>query len=474
MLASALSAERFALALAFNVKIKQELERRFPSNFTVKTLNGLGHSAWARFLGRNPEVSDRKLGQLITSLARAQHLDLPGDTWHGVKALVTAAMNAGLVPSVFPVKNPMMTDTGANWVSLSEDNYLDLEEPLISFARAVLIASVKLGFGTGTSPCISFDDQIYLPTCYGAPFPSFPLVLVDEAQDLSPLQHEMVKRAAKDRLIVVGDPRQAIYGFRGADTASMGKLRALREDWIDLPLTLTFRCPKVVVALQQRHAPGFTAAEGNKEGEILDLREEDSWCWYDLPQSDLAVLCRNNAPLISLALRLLSKGISCHMLGRDIGKGLIALAKKICPRGDAAACADAIRSWQLMEESLARANEKEHKISGISDRAESLFAVLEFAKDAEGLQETLKEIFARDFGKVTLSSIHRAKGLEWPSVLHLDPWRIPSKWARKAAQAGHPAQLQQEMNLRYVAETRTKEKLILASLDKMTFERKEQ
>ena len=230
MLANEASSERFALALAFNVKTKAELERRFPSNFTVKTLNGLGHSAWARFLGRNPEVSDRKLGQLISSLARTQHLDLPGDTWHGVKALVTSAMNAGLVPSVFPVKHPMMTDTMANWASISEDNYLDLEEPFLSFARSVLIASVKLGFGTGTSPCISYDDQIYLPTCYGAPFPSFPLVLVDEAQDLSPLQHEMVKRAAKDRLIVVGDPRQChppgtMISLTGGDTVAIEDIR---------------------------------------------------------------------------------------------------------------------------------------------------------------------------------------------------------------------------------------------------------
>jgi hypothetical protein len=279
------------------------------------------------------------------------------------------------------------------------------------------------------------------------------------------------KVSGHGRLIIVGDPRQAIYGFRGADTSSMSKLRSLRPEWIDLPLTLTFRCPKAVVALQQQHAPGFTAHESNKIGWILDLRgKEDGWEWSDVPVGDsTAVLCRNNAPLLSLSLKLLTKHIPCVMLGRDIGKGLALLAKKICPEPATPAnlCIEKVQQWLERESQLALANNREHKLSGLQDRADCLLAVLEHVLTARELQDKLKEIFSRDTGKVTLASGHRAKGLEWQTVVHLDPFRLPSKYALRAAAKGQLAQLQQEKNLLYVIQTRSMENLVFANLSEL-------
>jgi superfamily I DNA/RNA helicase len=62
---------------------------------------------------------------------------------------------------------------------------------------------------------IDFDDQIYMPTLFGGSWPQFPLVMIDEAQDLSPINHAMLSKLVKHRLIAVGDPYQSIYGFRG-------------------------------------------------------------------------------------------------------------------------------------------------------------------------------------------------------------------------------------------------------------------
>ena len=50
-------------------------------------------------------------------------------------------------------------------------------------------------------------------------------------------------------------------------------------------------------------------------------------------------------------------------------------------------------------------------------------------------------------------------------MLHLDPWRIPSKWARLAADDNNSVPLEQEYNLQYVIETRAKNTLILANLE---------
>lgn len=475
-----------ALALAFNVKIKKELERRFPAHFTVLTLNGLGHRAWMRKLGRAVKINDKKLGQLVTSVSKAAGFNANSEQWDTIRRLVSLAMQAGLVPNYFPqFTGGLVVDSADSWQQIADDNWLIVTPVILDLARSVLIESIKLSLQGE----ISFDDQIYCSTMLGGVFPRFNLVLVDEAQDLSPLNHIQLKRVAADRIICCGDPKQAIYAFRGADSASMSKIRALRDKWIELPLATTFRCPKVIVTRQQQHASGFTAAPTNSAGKFAYWKQDfdlplsasahdtynNTWQWSDIEQSlpsstaSIAILCRNNAPLLAMAFKLIRRQIGVVMLGRDIGKGLISLSKKIAPNDDTSVveCMSLINDWATHETNLARANDKEEKVAAITDRAECLIAVCESAgiADAGGLRNALRQLFDCEVGKVTLSTGHRAKGLEWDFVLHLDPWRLPSRYARQALQAGNPFPMEQEMNLRYVIETRTKHTLVLASLE---------
>ena len=53
-------------------------------------------------------------------------------------------------------------------------------------------------------------------------------------------------------------------------------------------------------------------------------------------------------------------------------------------------------------------------------------------------------------GPIQLLSGHKAKGLEWDTVYHLDPHRIPSPWSKEGEA------LEQEKNVRYVIETQSK------------------
>jgi len=69
----------------------------------------------------------------------------------------------------------------------------------------------------------------------------------------------------------------------------------------------------------------------------------------------------------------------------------------------------------------------------------------------------------RPSDQVKVGTYHRAKGLEWDVVIHLDPHRLPSKYAKT------PSQLEQENNLLYVIETRAKRVLIHAALDQSDF-----
>jgi len=79
-------------------------------------------------------------------------------------------------------------------------------------SKAVELAKQK-------SPLIDFADMIFLPVALKLIRPWFDMVVVDEAQDMTSAQLEIAVGACKrgGRVVIVGDDRQAIYGFRGAD-----------------------------------------------------------------------------------------------------------------------------------------------------------------------------------------------------------------------------------------------------------------
>lgn len=471
-----------AMALAFNKKIAVELAKRLPSNFQTKTFNGLGFAAVMRALPAMPKatIEDRKLGKLVTEVAKERKIDLSSEQWDQLRRLVSGAMQAGITPG--NRGRPLTADTRDEWEEVADRLWIGQGEFefLYEMAREVLERDIQLVEQHGI---MSFDDQVYISACIAGSFPQFPVLFVDEAQDLSPLNHAQLAQSVRPdgRLVTVGDPKQAIYAFRGADSRSMGKIRKLRSNWVDRGLLTTFRCPKLIVARQQDHAPGYKAWHTNTEGSVTELKPgtegfqlDEGWTWQTIrrlqpsPDCKVMVLCRNNAPLLSLAFKLIRGQIGVTMLGRDIGKGLIALSRKILPEDQTPApiCAGLVQAWMENEVELARANKKEERVAGITDKGECLIAVIDSGcRDAGELRLMLEKLFSREAAQIELGTGHKAKGLEADCVVHLDPWRIPSRWAREAAKLGDWSQMEQEQNLRYVIETRTKHTFITANLE---------
>lgn len=466
------------LDLAFNRSAAQTLEKVMPPNHMVKTLNSLGHGAWSKATGKRLILDERKLGKIISETLRKHSPNAPQEAWQDLKSIVTEAMKQGLKPEGYGQPG-LVEDTLSNWKNLADDAGVDspTEEHLL-LSRLILKESIKLSY-QGT---ISYDDQIYMSALFGGVFPKFPVVMTDESQDLSPLNHIMVGKSLgpDGRLITVGDPKQSIYAFRGADSNSMANMRSLRTEWQILPLMLTFRCPKIVVARQQAHVPGYRAHESNPEGQFhswphppATKGDEIEWNWpmlssllADLPgRPSVAILCRNNAPILSLAFKLIRRGIGVQVLGRDIGKGLVALSKKLASDDltPIDIVAGNVQTWANTEIAVARAADKEEKVESIMDKSECLLNVISSSgvKDAGALRAALDNLFSHTDGLVTLSSIHKAKGLEWDVVMELDPHRCPSPWAIRSG----GSMLDQEKNLRYVSETRTKQILLNATLE---------
>ena len=438
------------LACAFNRNIAQALTERMPTAL-CKTMNGLGHGALMRYLPAKPSLEQDKLWALIRDKeGPGAKLDQFAKTYDllmtDIVAVCRAARNAGLVPDDAHGADSargLVEDSPEAWFDLADwcDVEYDLMGKTVQAARELLMISIHAAL---TRSYIDFDDQLYIPVLWGAPFRRFERVLVDEFQDLTPLQHRMIdKMLARDgQLVAVGDPNQAIYAFRGALSNSM-ELAEAKYEMDVLPLMTSFRCPKAVVRHANRLVPDLRAAEENSEGEIL---RHSSWELTDFHSKSL-VLCRNNAPLFGLAMRMLRARLPVTMLGRDIGQGLIKTIKAIGKEvTDLQAFVARLDAWE--EKEVAN---RPHKEGITRDRASSIRALSE----GEGLRTTsdlisvVEELFKNRAQAVTLSSVHRAKGTESPDVTILDPWLMPSQYARSDEAK------QQEANLEYVAITRS-------------------
>lgn len=297
---------------------------------------------------------------------------------------------------------------------------------------------------------IDFDDMIWLPVVLGLEVPTYDYVFVDETQDLNPAQLEIVKRAGVGgRVVAVGDSRQAIYGFRGADSAAMSRMVS-ELGAATLPLSVTYRCPLAVVREANEYVPALTARPGAPEGVVRTVRMAE--LEEEAAPGDF-VLSRTNAPLVSLAFRWLAAGRSARIQGRDIGTGLGAWVKaQNVARGaiGMAALKAKIEAWGLAE--VARLAEAGRDTQAAVDKAACLAAIASGSGDVDAMLLRIELLFADNGGPgaITLSSTHRAKGLEADRV-----WVLRDTYLRWPGP--------EEENLLYVAITRSKHELIFVT-----------
>ena len=198
-------------------------------------------------------------------------------------------------------------------------------------------------FQQGLKGNIDLDDQLFCPAVCRIDYAQKPIVFVDEAQDLSPVQHRMLEGiVGNGRLIAVGDPCQAIYEFRGAMSDSMEQFQR-RFNMRELTLTISFRCDIEIVRNAQWRAPDMRWADGAAEGKVTTL---PAWNQQDIPD-EAAILCRNNAPLFGIFIKLMQAGRNVELVNRVFIDGLIKIMEKWRPAAmKQNAVIDAIREWQ--------------------------------------------------------------------------------------------------------------------------------
>jgi superfamily I DNA/RNA helicase len=433
------------LCLAFNKRIAEEMKERLPGNCTAMTLNSLGHRAWGEYLGRRVMLDKDKNYNILKALVDKLPKGDQGEAFE-LFAETLKAMEQGKAGGYVPTGH----HPHAKRLVDDDDFFASLEEIPTKLQESLLRAATLQSINEGLDGKIDFSDQILLPTIFPATFPNFPLILVDEAQDLSALNHATLKKLVRKRLIAVGDECQAIYGFRGAHENSMSLLRET-FNMTTLGLSISFRCPSSVVREAQWRAPHMRWPEWAKEGTITKAKE---WDKATVPDT-AAIICRNNSPLFSMAMKLLKNGRRPEIIGNDIGKYLVKVMKKF---GASSISRDevivAIQAWGEMKIKKSRDPGKVY---------DQMACMTIFAEEGETLGDAIayaNHLFETQ-GPIRLMTGHKSKGLEFDHVFILDRElvRVDSH--------------QQERNLLYVMQTRAKETLTYVSSESFFDERAE-
>jgi DNA helicase-2/ATP-dependent DNA helicase PcrA len=302
---------------------------------------------------------------------------------------------------------------------------------------------------------LTFDDMLFFVAYYARVkrwnLMDYDCVVVDEAQDVSPIRMHIVTLLSK-RLIQVGDRRQAIYAFAGAMTNSMDML-ADQFNCQRFPLSTTWRCSQAVIDEAATVVGNFLMPRDGVDAGNVSAMVESQLLNSSLDERSM-VVCRMNAPLVKLALLLLKARIP-FMLMSDFPLRLEKKVKRLAEdvRGMAGF---KTKVKEYYEDRLAKAVDNKNLSKRIEDEWETIEVIAAGCERPDEVARTLIELSQSASG-VVLSTGHKAKGLEADNVFILRPDLIPAPWIDPDVS---PESYQQELNLKYVMVTRAKHNLI--------------
>ena len=257
-------------------------------------------------------------------------------------------------------------------------------------------------------------------------------LLVDEFQDVNPVQYRLIQawnRLGKS-LFVIGDPDQAIYGFRGSDAHCFERLSGDYPELHVIRLTENYRCsPEILscslsvisqnpgearVLSANRPAQGmvflrtsesslseaiFVSKEINRMVGGIDMLDaqaltEPRDARLSRSFSDIAVLCRTHRQIRLLEMCLRKESIPYIAAGRDdflsdeTVRGVSGFFRFLLEQNDVPALRTALKNvWRCPADLI------QSFCTALSNaREDSLFSVWEEYKNAGPLQPCMEQI----------------------------------------------------------------------------------
>ncbi len=316
--------------------------------------------------------------------------------------------------------------------------------------------------------------------------------VVDEYQDVSPLQHDLLQLWLGDRddVCVVGDASQTIYSFAGASPDYLLGFAAEHEDAVVLRLEQNYRSTAAIIdtanrlmrgrpgALSLTPASGLSGPAPTMTGYDSDAAEARGVANAIAAEiaggtkpEQIAVLYRINVQSRAVETALGDLGIPSAVRGatrffdqREIKEALMLL------RGATVTTAvePLFKTVSDVLRSIGWSQDPPDLRGAVRERWESLNALMQLAEEAPKsttLRQFVDELFERQSGQheptmsaVSLASLHSAKGLEWESVylVGLSEGLVPISYART------PEAIEEERRLLYVGVTRARRTLRLS------------
>jgi len=448
--------------LAYNAPLAKQMKRRFGRyGAMVKTLHGAAHSA---IFDRSRPYSAHRRGHghmRGMDLAEALNLEgysrLPGhriSSW-GVGAMVgktiarfcqSADTEIRLRHTTLGNYDPLLAsdETGVR-VAAEELRQHIFDKARLGWAR-IVDPRGDLDISHATYPKLFHLELLRVAAGYPARIniPRYLLpdvFLVDEAQDLNPVQIETVRLLSELAdgavTVLVGDTYQQIYAWRGATNA----LSRVAAD-VRLPLTRSFRFGEPIAEL----ATEFVVRNGGRRDFVVRGNPAIQSTVREMPGFESAVLARTNLGAFNEAVDFLDFERPVYLpKAREIRSEVEDIIK-LKNGGRPSPSSDYVLFHSYDE--LAEYAENE------DPTVKRMLNLLRNYGD-EGLLAILEECASPRAGAVEVCTAHSAKGKEWPRVRLSDDFHSPYEERYLASDGAYD----EERNLTYVSITRAQQVL---------------
>jgi len=469
------------LYLAYNTHIADDYRPKAQPNTEVRTTHSHGFKAILSTIkygqGKEVTLDEYKVNDLVKYMLTTQYLEVGEENTKLLRTIVpklVSHLKSTLMPmskesveflvDKFQLEDYYILLENNNEKIYKSDNGTEyvIDSELVTNMCTKIIKICFRAFLPNESCSIDYDDQFWLPIVRpDIRIKKYPWVIVDEAQDLNPAQIKLVMMSVtqnpdesqKGTIIVVGDPHQSIYSFRGADSQAMPKMEKLLNAKV-FTLSECFRCPTEHVRLAQEYVPGIRPHAGNIPGTIKHINDTILFnsLKNSIPNKDpVYVLCRNNYPLVKPCFELIRNGINATIRGREIGKNLISRIR--ATKGtEIEEFKKNLKIW--MNSKKASLEQGNKSIELLVDTYETIISLSIDCNNTDELIAKIDRIFSDKDSAIVFSTIHKVKGFESDKIYILYPELMPSPFA-KTEEA-----LEQENNVQYISRTRSKDTLI--------------
>jgi hypothetical protein len=274
------------------------------------------------------------------------------------------------------------------------------------------------------------------------PVLNYDTIMLDEAQDSNGIVEHFIKSQYTQKL-VVGDPAQALYGWRGAVNI-MDKFDGER-----LPLSQSWRFGNRIAEEADKwleHTGTGISVKGNpaKDSIVSDGH-------MDSPD---AILCRTNASAMAQAMKAMENGLRVALVGGTKALESLAYAAGALRKGEPTTHPEliAFTSWsELMAYTEEPGGGDLKALVGLINQ-HGVPAIIDACKN------TVDE--RRGVPDVVISTAHKSKGREWKKVRVSDDFKEPKPVVDPlSGETGPGVILKAEAMLHYVTVTRAREHL---------------